>query len=195
MGRDPQHMEYMCNKDRGQLVFLTAKCASMSIRETLWGHGFVLCREHPQNEWRTVAVVRNPLGRFISAFITVEVLCAKRARDPNPDLLANFVLTVMRLREHYQDIHYLPQAQFIKDPEGCPLQIDHYLSLENLTEEWEALDLPTPLKHENECAFPDSRARVMDYLIRHWELTGIINKFYAEDWKLYESVKGGDCGN
>jgi len=179
--RQPQHTEAMIQGDSA--VILIPKNASTSIRETLTGRGYERTINYDKlHDKKIYAVVRNPLDRFLSAFITVERQSASKHLDKY-DLLGDFVLTVHRLNE-YQDYHYLPQVQFLRDEQGKSLTIHKYILFDDLGD-YDILEL-------NSCAYADDMQRVKSYLNRHWDLTGYINQFYTDDQKLYLRVLNGD---
>lgn len=181
--RHPQHTEAMI-LDRA--VILIPKNASTSIRETLAGQGYERTINYDRLQDKKIyAVIREPLNRFLTAFITVERLSAGKSINKY-DLLGDFVLTIHRLNE-YPDYHYLPQSQFLKDAGGKPLPIHKYILFDDLD------DYGLPLL--NPCIYVEDMRRVRSYLSRHWDLTGYINRFYADDQKLYNDLKRGLHGD
>lgn len=156
--------------------YLIPKCASSSLRETLPKYGYKnIADESMLNGQRKIAVIRDVFERFISAFITVERIENKHI--VKEDLLGNLVLTLLKFYKGLnQDYHYTPQSNFITS--DCEL-----IKIENISSKLldiGGIDLPVL----NKSLFIDEIEQVRGYLKRHWELTGIINKYYERDIEL-----------
>ena len=159
---------------------LIPKCASTSLRETLPQHGYKQTHDvGVLNGQQKIAIIREPLDRFLTAFITVTLLSASNYYDKD-DLLGDFVYQIFKFKRGNSEYHYMPQSDFII---GEMTLLNFY----DLDKEWEDLATGIKLPVANKCKFPNELATLSGYLKRHWELTGLINAYYEEDIKLWQT--------
>ena len=167
-------LEMMVSDERA--FFLIPKCASISLRNALEPNGFKrVVKKIRQGKRKFYAIIRDPLERFLTAYVTIKKIAVEKGYDERR-FLADFVLTVFELDQQF-DKHLVSQSRYLYgDVE--------YISINNASEkikEITGMEMPfmNRLKHEKE------HRLITDYLNDHYHLVGRILRYYSDDLRLW----------
>ena len=191
--------------DENKVVFFVIpKNASTAIRHSpLLKDSYRTTYEKVKNKiddngYRTFTVLREPVGRFISAYY--EVLRGNREDNIyNTIINKNYALKKGELsrfiyflediqKNGFFDSHIKPQVHFLTDDTRAEIKIQNYLFFDNISEEYydfcHTFGLECWLPNENSFAKKNKEA-LLDYIKNNKIILNVINNLYKHDIILY----------
>jgi hypothetical protein len=209
---------YYHNEDK-KIIFLSVpKNASKSVKDTLLikykVYGF---EKRPLDnlanidfsEYTKLAVVRNPLFRFISAYLHILTHIKGSENWSEEELLNNFRAAVNHLitKDNWStrtvdfNLHYLTQCAFlsckylkVSNDEKKLVEIDQYIVIENIDRDWMIFAKrfklsPQKISFHNRATNPRFGGIIYNYLFHDGlDYLHKINSWYENDWQLYMKV-------
>jgi hypothetical protein len=189
-------------KDTGYLFIHVPKAAGSSFSLALYGHSF---GHHTLAEWqrnyplstaglRAIAIIRDPVDRFISAFTYLkkggmnaadtEYSRAVIGECVNPSEFAAALLTpAIQKKALTTGFHFRPQVEFVRDRSGS-IAVDCLIPFERLddaaTRMADILGRPFHLPHVNKTDREDGNVTA--------EARSIIERLYAADGAMHRET-------
>ena len=182
---------YWFNEDHpnNPAFFAITKNASTSMRNTLRAKTVGEFFKEKEPSGRTnFTIIRNPIDRFVSGFLEVCALTMPKKFEISGKSMIKFIDD---LKEHFFNIHILPQVHFVSNSDGELIDLDYWILFDNLEEEYyemcENISLPrTKLRKDRPTL--DSKK---DNVIKHMtpEIKDMVISVYKDDWELYNKLK------
>lgn len=141
--------------------------------------------------------LRNPLDRYVSAYLTASRKYFKMEEVEGHVLSEEehwkrFVELVPGERVGIWNEHVAPQYYFFSKCEGVRLKIDKFLLFENFKEEWRRLcnilGMTFKMCHLNSSPL-EIKTFLSEKLQKDKKLMDEINHFYRKDWELYNKIR------
>lgn len=215
----PSHREVVWLNDRVKLGFLgVPKCSSSGIRQQFNLTRMVKYKDVPEN-YTVFTVVREPVGRFISAYIEVMQDCkgypGGRFRHNIPRTWRNYNIyeTLDRLQKsklnpYEKFVAYLEKIEkelFFYEPHCTPMvyyvtdqnnEIQKNLKIFKM-EEMSKLEefLHSPVKKMNICENNTLKQMLREFVKINPELQARIEALYAQDVLFYKGLSSSSSSN
>lgn len=190
------------NDTLGVSYLIVPKNASMSVRQLLLPWQYVWARTDEDrkrlNDSRVFTVIREPFSRFISSYGHMNLPCPENpiARSMPfievQDPVTRFIEFVHNVDGNLYELHLIQQVRFVED---SGLRIDDWVPFEDVdrcmksfAKRW---GVNSELPHINPGPLSSLKTELFNVLTQTPKLRAIVERMYADDFRLYKEKAGG----